>query len=80
VIAILDASAAVEVILDRPQSQRIQKNLSSAGLVVSPDLFAAEITNVFRKLNKAGEVNREKCEVSIEKSLALVDDLGLAQK
>ena len=64
-IAVLDTSAAVELIMGRPQSVKIHKVLSSSRLVVSPDLFSAEITNVFWKLNKFGELERECCESAI---------------
>jgi predicted nucleic acid-binding protein len=74
-ICILDASAAIEVFLSRPKSEELQEALASASLVVSPDLYCSEISNVFWKLLKADQLSREDCEGGISACLALVDDL-----
>lgn len=74
-ICILDASAAIEVFLSRPQSKELQEILVSASLVVSPDLYCSEISNVFWKLLKSDQLSREDCESGISTCLALVDDL-----
>jgi predicted nucleic acid-binding protein len=74
-ICILDASAAIEVFLNRPQGEKLQVYLASASLVVSPELYCSEISNVFWKLLKAGQLSREDCEYGISTCLELVDDL-----
>ena len=74
-ICILDTSAALELFFNRAQSSTIQDHLSTANLVVSPDLYCSEISNVFWKLNKMDELSRADCESGIETCLALVDDL-----
>lgn len=74
-ICVLDASAAMEVFLNRPQSGSLRKILLAAPLVVSPDLYCAEISNVFWKLQKAKELSRSDCENGINTCQALVDDL-----
>jgi predicted nucleic acid-binding protein len=74
-ICILDASAAIEVFLNRPQSKELREILLSASLVVSPDLFCSEISNVFWKLLNAKQLSREDCESGINACLDLVDDL-----
>jgi predicted nucleic acid-binding protein len=74
-ICILDASAAIEVFLNRPRGVELQEFLSSASLVVSPDLYCSEISNVFWKLLRSNQLSREDCENGINTCLALVDDL-----
>lgn len=74
-ICVLDASAAIEVFLNRPGSKDLQEHLSTANLVVSPDLFCSEVSNVFWKLLKADQLSREDCESGIDTCLSLVDDL-----
>ncbi|CAK8712925.1 hypothetical protein GMJAKD_02190 [Candidatus Electrothrix aarhusensis] len=46
-IAVLDASAAVEVVLQRPMAGHLNRYLSEADWVVAPTLFISEVTNVF---------------------------------
>jgi len=74
-ICVLDASAAIEVFLKRPGSEDILEHLAAANLVVSPDLFCSEVSNVFWKLLKADQLSREDCESGIDTCLNLVDDL-----
>lgn len=74
-ICVLDASAAMEVFLSRPQSSELRDILACASLVVSPDLYCAEISNVFWKLSEADQLAREDCESGISACIALVDDL-----
>jgi predicted nucleic acid-binding protein len=74
-ICVIDASAAIQVFLSRPQSAELRKVLASASLVVSPDLYCSEISNVFWKLLRADQLSREDCETGISACLALVDDL-----
>lgn len=74
-ICVLDASAAVEVFLNRPGSKELLDHLSTASLVVSPDLYCSEVSNVFWKLLKADQLSREDCESGIDTCLNLVDDL-----
>jgi predicted nucleic acid-binding protein len=74
-ICVLDASAAIEVFLNRPGTKDLQEHLNTANLVVSPDLFCSEVSNVFWKLFKADQLSREDCESGIDTCLNLVDDL-----
>jgi predicted nucleic acid-binding protein len=74
-ICVLDASAAIEVYLNRPGSKDIHEHLRTANLVVAPDLYCSEVSNVFWKLLKADQLSREHCESGIDTCLNLVDDL-----
>jgi predicted nucleic acid-binding protein len=74
-ICVLDASAAIELFLKRPRAKVLQDLISNANLVVAPDLYASEISNVFWKLHRAKELSREDCEKGINICLSIVDDL-----
>ncbi len=74
-ICVLDASAAIEVFLRRTPSQEVLDVLVVASLVVAPELFCAEISNVFWKLFRANLLSRDECEAGINTCLDLVDDL-----
>ena len=74
-ICVLDASAAIEVFLNRPQGEELSQLIASANLVVSPELFCSEIANVFWKMLKANQLSREDCERGINTCIELVDDL-----
>jgi predicted nucleic acid-binding protein len=74
-ICVLDASAAIELFLKRPRAKVLHDLISDANLVVAPDLYCSEISNVFWKLQKAKELSREDCEKGINICLSIVDDL-----
>ncbi len=74
-IQVLDASAAIEVYLNTPGSKDIHEHLRTANLVVAPDLYCSEVSNVFLRLLKADQLSREDCESGIDTCLNLVDDL-----
>ena len=74
-ICILDASAAIEVFLGRPGSKDLIEHLTNANLVVAPDLYCSEVSNVFWKLLRADQLSRDDCEDGIDTCLNFVDDL-----
>ena len=55
-IAVLDTSAAVEVVLKRKSSALFNDFLAEADLVIAPTLLITEATNVFWKYQKFSEV------------------------
>ncbi len=74
-ICVLDASAAIEVFLRKSHTKEMLDALDSASLVVAPELYCAEVTNVFWKLFRANLLSRAECEDGINTCLDLVDDL-----
>ena len=74
-ICVLDVSAAIEVFLLRPQGEKLHDILTSAKLVIAPDLYCSEVSNVFSKLLKAECLSREDCESGINSCIDLIDDL-----
>ena len=72
-IVVLDTSAAVELILNRPQKDIVESCLLKADLVTSPVLYISEIANVFWKYHQFESLKKEICEELIEKSIQLID-------
>ena len=73
-IMVLDAGAAVEIVLDKADSHRFRKLLMQSELVLAPDTFPSEITNTFWKYALYSGLPGEKCEKGIEYCIDLVDD------
>ena len=73
-IAVLDTSAAIEVVLNRAAARKFKKILTDANWVVTLDLFIPEITNIFLKYHQFEGLPADVCEDSIERAIQLVDD------
>jgi len=73
-ILILDASAAVEIVLQRENSVHFIDHIESAEWVLAPGLFIPEVTNVFWKYCKFGNLSVEQCEKGIDFSVRLPDE------
>jgi hypothetical protein len=52
-IAILDVSAAIEIILKKSKKELFDSHYRNAKWVIAPDLFVSEISNVLWKYYKA---------------------------
>ncbi len=73
-ISVLDASAAVEIALGKEQAVIFNKVLLNSEIVLAPDLFVSEITNVFWKYRTITGISDNQCTEGIEFCLNLVDD------
>ncbi len=73
-IIVLDASAAIEIALKREFSNRFRELLRNSDLVIAPDTFPSEITNVFWKYASFSEMPHEQCEKGIDYCIDLIDD------
>lgn len=74
-IVVLDPSAAAEIVLNRRHAKELAESLKEADWVISPQLYAAEITNIFWKYYQFQDLPKDICEKGIEKSLELVEEL-----
>ena len=73
-IIVLDASAAIEIALNRSKSKHFRTYLSNCQKVITSDLYKAEITNVFWKYVKARLISREVGGSLLDLSLNLIDE------
>lgn len=74
-IAVLDASAAIGVSLQKPGSKKIEEVITSAEWTIAPDLFVSEVTNVFWKYHQFEDLPLDNCTYALQTSISLVDDL-----
>ena len=73
-IAVLDTSAAIEVVLNRASAGQFQETLVDADWVIALDLFIPEITNIFLKYHQFEGLPVDVCEDSLDRAIHLVDD------
>ena len=73
-IVVLDANAAMEIVLNREYGEQFKGVLKKSDLVITPNTFASEITNSFWKYAMHKELSEEQCQKGIEYCLDLVDD------
>lgn len=73
-ISVLDASAAVEIALQKPSADRFKEELLSSALVLSPDLYISEVTNVFWKYNVHSGLDAQACLAGIVFCVSIVDE------
>ena len=73
-IAVLDASAAIEIVLQRDQAETFSSYVAEAEWVITPTLFISEVTNVFWKYQKLADFPFLVCEKGLEQTIGLPDD------
>ena len=72
---VLDASAALEVALNRKGAAELSARLDEADEVLAPDLFVPEIVNAIWKLHHFGNLSLSACDGALEVLLEFVDTL-----
>jgi len=72
---VLDASAAIEVVLNRGKASQLIPLLEAADGVFAPDLLVSEVVNTFWKYHQFENLDLDTCERGIELALHLIDTL-----
>jgi len=70
---VLDASAAVEVVLQRKWARKIAASLAEDDEVLVPMIYLAEVTNTFWKYYRMEELSTDQCESAMERAKGLPD-------
>ena len=73
-IAVLDTSAAVELVLNGARAGSVAAFLTNVESVLAPELFVAEACNVFWKYYHFQNVPAPVCEMGLSKCLELVNE------
>jgi predicted nucleic acid-binding protein len=76
----LDASAAIAVVLRRPQAERLAAILEQADVVLAPELFVPEVVNTIWKYHQFERLSLDACDRAIEAALALVDTFASSKE
>ncbi len=71
---VLDASAAVQIILRKEKYGLYAERFEAASWVIAPDLFVAELANVLWKYHRAGFLDHAECQERVTDGVELVDD------
>jgi predicted nucleic acid-binding protein len=72
-IVVLDASAAVEIALEKTSAEIFRKELFDASLVLAPDTYTSEITNVFWKYHIHAAFPEKACLEGIDFCIGMVE-------
>ena len=72
--AVLDVSAAIEILLQKEKKELFNATYDKASWVIAPDLYIAEISNVLWKYFKSGLVSHIECIQYVEDGIELIDD------
>jgi predicted nucleic acid-binding protein len=73
--AVLDASAAVRLVLNGEYAAQLAAKLEDVAIVTTPELFCSEVANSLWKYIRAGELGIDLAAALLEQALGLVDDL-----
>lgn len=73
-IAVLDVSAAIQILLNKEKKDHFLVYYRRASWVIAPDLYVNELTNVLWKYNKAKILEHDSCQQLVEDGVALIDD------
>lgn len=72
--AVLDASAALHLVLGSEQAVELAAALEACDLVIAPDLFHGEVANALWKYVRAGHLDVDGALSCYEEAIALVDE------
>jgi predicted nucleic acid-binding protein len=73
-IIVLDASAAIELVLQREKSPELGRMMADADWVIAPALMIPEVANVFWKYFQFNDMPVDQCEQAIDRVMALPDE------
>jgi predicted nucleic acid-binding protein len=72
---VLDASAALVVVLARSKAREFERTLEEADQVLAPDLIIPEVVNTIWKYHQFESLNLNTCDEAIEFAIGLLDVL-----
>ena len=78
--AVLDVSAAIEILLQKEKKELFNATYEKASWVIAPDLYIAEISNVLWKYYKSGLISHSECIQYVEDGIDLIDDYFLSKE
>lgn len=73
-IAVLDVSAAIEILFLKEKKELFTRKYQEASWVIAPDLYVAEISNVLWKYHKAQILGHQDCVQLVEDGINMIDD------
>jgi predicted nucleic acid-binding protein len=72
-IAVIDVSAAMEILLHRKKADKFSKVLQESTLTIAPDLYVSELTNSLWKYCTAKILTQDECIKYVQDGLDYID-------
>ena len=72
---VLDASAALEVVLERNRAGDFMRAIQEADTVMAPELLVPEVVNAIWKYHQFDRLDLNTCNRALELAIELADDL-----
>ena len=72
---VLDASAALEIVLQRSRAGDFMRAIQGADAVMSPELLIPEVVNAIWKYHQFDSLDLNTCNQALELAIGLTDDL-----
>jgi predicted nucleic acid-binding protein len=72
-IAVIDVSGALEILLHKEKTNKFNKILQDVVLVIAPDLYVSELSNTLWKYHKAKILSKEQCLLYMQQGLKMVN-------
>ncbi|MEI6876144.1 MAG: type II toxin-antitoxin system VapC family toxin [Spirochaetota bacterium] len=79
-IAVLDVSAAIELLLEKEKAPLFKEAIARASWVIAPDLFVSELSNVAWKYCRAKAISHSEAIQLAEDGITLIDDFIPAEE
>jgi predicted nucleic acid-binding protein len=73
---VLDASAAIEIVLNRAKASQFARVVEEADEVLAPELLVPEVVNVIWKYHQFESLDLDTCDRALEEGLGLIDTLA----
>jgi predicted nucleic acid-binding protein len=72
---VLDASAALEIVLERSRAGDLMRAIQEADVVMAPELLVPEVVNAIWKYHQFDHLDLNTCHQALELAIGLADDL-----
>ena len=72
-IAVIDVSGVVEILMQKEKAVKFNKTLQEAELVITPDLYVSELTNAFWKYQTAKIRTKDECIELLQDGIDYID-------
>ena len=79
-IAVIDVSGAMEILLHKEKVNKFLETLQNAVLVITPDLYVSELTNTLWKYYKAKTLSKDECSLYIRQGLGMINNFVNAKE
>jgi predicted nucleic acid-binding protein len=73
-IAVIDVSGVMEILLHKEKTDIFNKTLQNAVLVITPDLYVSELANTLWKYHKTKTLSKEQCTLYMQQGIRMINN------